>query len=163
VSLPCQVRRRSQALRRLLVRGADVLGAASGVVPGLRGPLGRPCSATRRSATRRSSQWSNGTPVDRPQSARLRSPLRPPPLPAQTPTMITNVRLTGLRPSPTKHAFGGLPTRSANWGRITQGPVARVTDHRHPLHQLHDDHDTKCLVQVRCVWSEPRPGYAQWR
>jgi hypothetical protein len=77
----------------------------------------------------------------------------------QSKTHPTQV-LTGLRPSPTSHAFVGFRFS----GRLTQGPAVRAADRRHPLRLDMSTSTRSAYVQVRCavfaLWSEHHSGYA---
>jgi hypothetical protein len=68
--------------------------------------------------------------------------------------------LTGLRPSPTSHAFVGFRFS----GRLTPGPAVRAADRRHPLRLDMSTSTRSAYVQVRCavvaLWSEHHSGYA---
>jgi hypothetical protein len=67
--------------------------------------------------------------------------------------------LTGLRPSPTSHAFGFRFS-----GKLAQGPAVRATDRRHSLRLDMLTSTRSAYVQVRCavvaLWSERIPRYA---
>jgi hypothetical protein len=69
--------------------------------------------------------------------------------------------LTGLHPSPTRHAVVGFRFS----GRLTQGPAVRAADRRHSLRLDVLTMTRSAYVQVRCavvaLWSERLPRYAQ--
>ena len=75
-------------------------------------------------------------------------------------TQMDVERLTGLRLSPTSHAFVGFRFS----GRLAQGPAVRAADRRHPLRLDMSTSTRSAYVQVRCavfaLWSEHHSGYA---
>src|SRR5438270_13870049 len=72
----------------------------------------------------------------------------------------TTAVLTGLRPSPTRHAVVGFRSQ----GRLTQGPAVRPADRRHPLRQSVLTWTRSAYGQVRCavvaLWSGREGQYA---
>src|SRR3954469_14451075 len=83
----------------------------------------------------------------------------PQPSPETTRTCAVAV-LTGLRPSPTRHAVVGFRSQ----GRLTQGPAVRPADRLHPLRQSVLTWTRSAYGQVRCavvaLWSGREGQYA---
>ena len=76
------------------------------------------------------------------------------------PARVTLLFLTGLRPSPTRHAVGHCRLE----GKLTQGPAVRVADRHHSLRRWMLTATRRAYEQVRCavvaLWSERNQRYA---
>ena len=68
-------------------------------------------------------------------------------LPSRTDTPLYNHDLTGLRPSPTRHALVGFRFS----GRLAQGPAVRLADRHHPLRLDVLTMTRSAYLQVRCA------------